>query len=98
MKAAKKPTHRAHAFFEGRVQGVGFRHAAEGIAQRLGLTGWVKNLHDGRVEIVCEGPKDKIDALFTELDGTLGRYIKNVDCAWEPPTNEFKEFSVEFCY
>ena len=98
MKAVKQATHRAHAFYSGRVQGVGFRYTAEGIAQRLGLTGWVKNLQDGRVELVCEGPKEKIDAFFSELDGSLGRHIKNVACAWETPTHEFREFSVEFCY
>jgi acylphosphatase len=94
-----KSTHRAHAFYSGRVQGVGFRHEAESVAHRLGLMGWVKNLQDGRVELVCEGSKEQIEKLFSELqDGALGRFIKKVDCVWEPPTNEYKDFCVEFCY
>ena len=92
-------TCRTHVFYGGRVQGVGFRYTAESIAHRLGLTGWVKNLPDGRVELVCEGPKEKIETLFTEIqEGSLGRYIKKVDCVWEDPTNEYQDFRVEFHY
>ena len=81
------------------MQGVGFRYTAESIAHRLDLMGWVKNLTDGRVELVCEGPKERIDVLLTEIqDGAMGRHIKKTDCRWEEPTNEFKEFRVEFCY
>ena len=98
MKAVK-PTHRAHVFFGGRVQGVGFRYTAEAIAQKLGLTGWVKNLPDGRVEIVCEGSKEKIAELLSGIrDGTLARYIQKTDCVWEDPTNEYEDFRVEFHY
>ena len=98
MKAVKA-THRVHVFYSGRVQGVGFRHEAESIAHRLGLVGWVKNLQDGRVEMVCEGEKAKIEALLTELqDGSLGRHIKKSDCCWEKPSGEYHDFCVEFCY
>ena len=90
---------RLHVLFKGRVQGVGFRYTAESIAHRLELTGWVKNLTDGRVELVCEGPKEKIEALFSEIQASsLGRHIKAVDCRWEEPTNKFKDFRVEFHY
>ena len=98
MKATK-PTHRAHVYYSGRVQGVGFRYETEGIAHRLGLTGWEKNLTDGRVELVCEGPKEKIEMLLSEVrEGAMGRFIKKTDCVWEEPTMEFKDFCVEFCY
>ena len=98
-KKSVLPAFRAHIFYSGRVQGVGFRYTAESIAHRLELTGWVRNLPDGRVELVCEGPKERIDALFSEIqDSSLGRHIKKTDCLWEEPTNEFKEFRVEFCY
>ena len=98
-KKGTLPMFRAHVFYTGRVQGVGFRYTAESIAHTLELTGWVKNLRDGRVELVCEGPKEKIEALFSGIqDSSLGRHIKKTDCLWEEPTNEFKEFRVEFCY
>lgn len=98
-KKSAVPMSRAHVFYSGRVQGVGFRYTAESIAHRLELTGWVKNLQDGRVELVCEGPKEKIEELFASLlEGAMGRHIKKTDCRWEEPTNEFKDFRVEFCY
>ncbi len=92
-------SHRAHIFYGGRVQGVGFRHTAEGIALDLGLVGWVKNLPDGRVEIVCEGKKSQIDSLLESLSQSMvGRHIKSCDVNWEKPTQEFTDFCVEFCY
>lgn len=91
-------THRAHIFYTGRVQGIGFRYTAERLALDLKLVGWVKNLPDNRVEVVCEGPKEKVE-LFLEgiKESSLGPHIKKTACGWETPTNEFKDFSVEFC-
>ncbi len=91
-------THRAHIFYTGRVQGIGFRYTAERLALDLKLVGWVKNLPDNRVEVVCEGPKEKVE-LFLEgiKESSLGPHIKKAACAWEAPTNEFKDFSIEFC-
>ncbi len=95
----KKPAARAHVHYSGRVQGVGFRHTAEGIALEVGLTGWVKNLTDGRVEMVCEGPKEKIDLLLEKIRAsTLGPHIKKADCRWEDPSGDFDDFTVEFSY
>lgn len=53
-------TIRQHLIFTGRVQGVGFRFQSALIAQKLGLTGWVKNLTDGSVEMDVQGPEDKV--------------------------------------
>ncbi len=56
-----------HIFFEGRVQGVGFRYTAKSVAQKLGLSGWVRNLRDGRVELIVKGDKDKIERFLNEI-------------------------------
>ncbi len=89
---------RAHVFYSGRVQGIGFRYTAEKLALDLRLVGWVKNLPDGRVELLCEGPKEKIEALLDQIQkGSLGPYIKKTVCRWEEPTREFNDFCVEFC-
>ena len=91
-------TARAHVFYSGRVQGVGFRYTAERIALELKLVGWVKNLPDNRVEIVCEGHKEKVELFLTEIRRSpLGATIQKVDCRWEEPTREFKDFCIEFC-
>ena len=89
-------TCRAHVFYSGRVQGVGFRYTAERLALDLRLVGWVKNIPDGRVEIVCEGPKEKIELLLQGIQSSLGATIRKIDCEWEKPTHEFNDFSIEF--
>lgn len=57
-------TKRAHLYISGRVQGVFYRGWAAEHAQKLGLAGWVRNLFDGRVEAVFEGPSEKIDEMI----------------------------------
>jgi len=54
---------RIHAFVSGKVQGVWYRASTQQIALELGLTGWVRNLTDGRVEIIAEGNEDKLNEL-----------------------------------
>ena len=98
-KKAAPPTHRAHIYYSGRVQGVGFRYTAEAIAHQVGIFGFVKNLQDQRVEVVCEGSKEKIDAYRAEIQNSvLGKHIQNADCRWEDPTGTFSDFTVEFQY
>lgn len=58
---------RKHLFFSGRVQGVGFRYKAYYIAQSLGLTGWVRNCYDGRVEMEVQGTLEDIDQMIIQL-------------------------------
>ena len=96
-KKTLKEAYRAHVWYTGRVQGVGFRYTAEGLALNLKLRGWVRNALDGRVELVCEGPKKKIEELFSQIKkSTLGPHIKKADVSWQKPTNEFTDFTVEF--
>ena len=55
---------RVRVFVEGRVQGVWFRESARHEADRLGVSGWVRNLPDGRVEAVYEGPRDAVEEML----------------------------------
>lgn len=55
---------RVRVTIDGRVQGVGFRYATYRHATALGLTGWVRNLHDGRVQAEFEGPRDALDRML----------------------------------
>ena len=59
---------RIHAFFSGKVQGVGFRYTTKQYATKLGLIGWVKNLPDARVEMVAEGEEKQLTTLLTQLE------------------------------
>ena len=60
---------RKHIYFSGRVQGVGFRYQSAWMARRLGLTGWVRNCSDGRVEMEVQGEPSVIEDMLAELKG-----------------------------
>jgi len=88
---------RVHVFLTGRVQGVGFRNFTRGQARRLGLKGWVRNLRDGRVEAVVEGPTDDVAALLEKIkQGPRHARVDNMDLTDEKPTGEFKTFAVRY--
>lgn len=70
---------RKHIFFYGRVQGVGFRYYAVQKANQLGLTGWVKNLYDGSVEMEVEGQEELIDQLNIFLQNRTYIWIERID-------------------
>ena len=88
---------RLHIHYSGIVQGVGFRFTAERVAVNLGLRGWVRNLSDGRVEVVCEGEEaDLVNLLDKVKSGPMKHYIKDTQAVWQEPTDEFKDFSIRF--
>ncbi len=62
-------TVRVHALVSGHVQGVGYRWFVRGLAAAAGLSGWARNLPDGRVEVELEGPADAVAAVLAALDG-----------------------------
>lgn len=86
---------RLRACFEGHVQGVGFRYTAVGLAARLGVTGYVANLMNGDVELVAEGPAERLLELLQQIQRShLGRYILRIQQQWLPATGEFTDFDV----
>ena len=88
---------RLHLVVSGVVQGVGFRWYTQRIAKSLGLTGWVKNLQDGNVEIVIEGKDDIIEMFISELkSGYLRRNISGIKRIEEEYEGEFSDFSIRF--
>ena len=88
---------RAHLLIEGKVQGVCFRMYTEEEARRLGLTGWVRNLPDGRVELVAEGESDAVERLirWAQSGPPLGR-VDGVEAREEPHTGEFSSFRITY--
>jgi acylphosphatase len=88
---------RAHVFVQGLVQGVYFRHFTRITAGRLGLTGWVKNLPDGRVEVICEGFREQVLTMIDWCkEGPGPARVDNVEVDWEGYTGEFKSFDVRY--
>jgi len=86
---------RRHLWISGRVQGVFFRANAAKMAHSLGLTGWVRNLADGRVETVFEGKSDAVEAMLSWCrNGTPPARVEHVDSADETPTGDFTGFEI----
>jgi len=88
------PDKMAHIYYEGTVQGVGFRFAAQTRATRLGLKGWVKNLDDGRVEILCEGKERDIEAFLESMKSIFGTYIRDIGLNWSDASGEYEGFDI----
>ena len=80
--------------FSGRVQGVGFRYTAQHIARGHPGKGYVRNLHDGRVEMVMEGEDAAMDAVVAALKREMEGKIQRVDVAKSDATGEFSEFLI----
>ena len=80
---------RAHALVSGRVQGVFFRAETSRLARSRGLAGWVRNLPDGRVEAVLEGPRQAVESMLEWMRvGPRGAAVSSVDVSWEDPERE----------
>lgn len=87
---------RKHIYFSGRVQGVGFRFQAGWAAKRLGLTGWVKNLYDGRVEMEVQGDADAIDGMLEALTSDTYIRITDIDSVEIPLEEGERKFRTQY--
>jgi len=84
---------RAHIWVSGKVQGVWFRASTVDVATKLKLKGWVRNLPDGRVEIVAEGKKEALDRLIEWChEGPPLAIVDDVEIVWEEYKGEFLDF------
>jgi acylphosphatase len=87
---------RRHVMIAGRVQGVNFRNATKQVADQMGLRGWVKNLEDGRVEAIFEGPRDAMERMIEWCKrGPPAAQVEQVQVRPEPATGEFLRFQVQ---
>ncbi len=91
---SEKPE-RAHVFFSGGVQGVGFRYTCRQIAKGFSVTGWVRNLSDGRVEMVAEGGRAEVEAYLGEIGKEMKSFIRGCAVEWLMATGEWRNFHIE---
>ena len=85
----------ARAFISGRVQGVCFRAYAAEEARRLGLNGWIRNLADGRVEVLAEGPRPDVEAMLSWCrQGSPYAHVENVEVRWESAAEGGRGFRI----
>jgi len=86
---------RLKIFYSGRVQGVGFRYTAKTVAAGFEIAGTVRNLPDGRVELVAEGSQTELEAFCAAVRGAgLAGFIRDESVAWGDAKNEFRGFEI----
>jgi acylphosphatase len=81
--------------YAGRVQGVGFRYTTKTVAMGFEITGTVRNLTDGRVELIAEGSREELEAFrLAILDAGLAGFIRDEQVTWSDAKNEFRGFEI----
>ena len=86
---------RVHIFYSGRVVGVGFRLTAEETARQFRVTGWVKNLRDGRVELIAEGEETILTRFLEAIRlGPMKNFIQKEDVSRSDASGTFEEFEI----
>src|SRR5262245_45464110 len=89
-----KPAAARMVFYSGKVQGVGFRATAAEIARDYPVTGWVKNLDDGRVQLLVEGPADAVEKFLKAIRERWKDNIEKEKGEKQEPTGKYKKFEV----
>lgn len=82
-------------FYSGSVQGVGFRYTAKAVAAGFEVTGTVRNLPDGRVELIAEGARDELEAFRDAIRGAgLGSLVRDEKVTWSEGQNDLQGFEI----
>jgi acylphosphatase len=96
MAAAEKSIEARRFIVRGRVQGVGFRWFVEREAHILGIAGWVRNNHDGSVEVLAQGTREQLSGLHSRLRaGPRAARVDAVEVAEKSPVNNLNSFRIE---
>jgi acylphosphatase len=89
-----KPEKASMVYYTGNVQGVGFRATAADIAKHYPVTGWVKNLSDGRVQLLAEGPAEAVDKFLKAVRSRWEGNIEKEDVENQTPTGKYQSFEI----
>ena len=87
---------RKHAYYSGRVQGVGFRYTTARVAGNYQVNGYVRNMMDGRVEVVAEGEEIEAQAFLDAVAGEMNDYIRDTQIIDETGADKFTGFDIRF--
>jgi acylphosphatase len=84
-------------YYSGHVQGVGFRFTSRDLAREFGVTGFVRNLDDGRVELLVEGEPSRVDGFLDAIRREMGAVIRDVSVSHEPAADPpLSDFSIRY--
>ena len=84
------------ALFSGTVQGVGFRFTAEWLARHFAVTGYVRNLSNGKVELVAEGEETTVKDFLKAVEDAMKNYIRNKKIFWSEPEGQYSDFGIGY--
>ena len=85
-----------HILFSGQVQGVGFRYTARHIAGRYNITGFVRNLPDGDVEMLAQGPEQAVDNCIKEIQDYFAEYIRDTQIDPVSHNSRYTDFRITY--
>jgi acylphosphatase len=83
------------AVYAGRVQGVGFRYAAQELSRDFPVNGYVRNLPEGTVEVLAEGPAEEVSNFFAAIDRRMAEYIKDKSIQ-DAPSSDIRGFRIRY--
>ncbi len=87
---------RVHVYYSGRVQGIGFRYTVWDLARKQSICGWVKNLPDGRVEMIAEAEESLLTAFLGSIEQYFAGYIADAAAQWLDPVGSEADFRVVY--
>ena len=91
----KQSLARREVYYQGRVQGVGFRWKTQKIARQFDVQGYVSNLPDGRVKLVGEGQRDELKRFLASITEAMSQYIACEQVVEESPQGQFTSFDIQ---
>lgn len=86
----------AEVVYRGNVQGVGFRYTARSLAEDFRISGVVKNITDGSVQLVAEGEAAEVDRFLAAVDARMGDLVQTREVRWLHPAGDLRGFAIRF--
>jgi acylphosphatase len=93
-RASDSTPQRREVHYSGHVQGVGFRDTVRRLALGIGVTGFVRNLDDGRVQLIAEGSRGDLTELLESIAQRMAHFIRQAAVDERPATGEFDDFGI----